>query len=222
MARARNQNGFVKPTGKSPRTWTGYWYEYEESDGKKVRRQKCTVLGKRSELTKGDAEKKLKELIEKRDAGETIKGGGETPAPKTDPKGQTFETAAARYLDLKSGDWSKKMRGNLASIFKNHINPAIGSRHVSDLKPSDIKAFYNRIAASGSESLVKTCVTYTRGVFEMLIDDEVLTVNPARKVAKPRKVWKPSSEFRTLEECARLLRAAEESPRDHVILRILL
>jgi integrase len=218
--RIQRQNGYVLPTGKSPRTWTGFWYEYVTSAGITKRKKHCRVLGKRADLTKGDAEAALRELIARRLRGESEDTNN--AAPPVDPKCQLFQAAAERYLDLKRGDWGKKMYGNLASIFRSHIYPMLGQKMVGDIKASDIKAFFNSVAAAGSESLVKACVTYTRGVFEMLIDDDVLTRNPARQVPKPKKTRRVSKEFRTMEECARLLRAAESEPRDHLILLVFL
>jgi hypothetical protein len=88
MPRRRQQNGFVKKTGKRPKVWTGYWYIYQTLDGVEKRLERCKVLGPCSMLTKKDAEDKLRDHIR-----------GFRPEPES-----TFETAARNYLALKQGD----------------------------------------------------------------------------------------------------------------------
>ena len=207
MPRRRQQNGFVKPTGKSPRTWTGYWYEYRIVDGKEKKFERSKVIGPRSELTKTEAKEKLKEII---------RGGKPVAADST------FAEAAERYLTLKKGDWGQKQRGVIASIFNKQIIPILGRIRVSDLKPTDIKAFFNAIAESGSESLVKKCVTHVRAVFEFLIEDGAIPKNPAKaKIVTMPRTRKPSERFLELWEC-RALMGACESRRDHVIVHTFL
>lgn len=214
MPRQRRQNGFVKPTGKSPRTWTGYWYEYVVVDGRERRRERSKVLGFRSEMTKSDAQKKLRDLL--------LHGPPKTDEAPPKPLVQvTFEAAALRYLELKNGDWGRKMRSCITSIFQNHLIPALGDKMPGDVKATDVKIFFNAIAERGSQSLVRKAITHTRGVFDALVDDGVIPANPARakSVTQP-KTRKPSERFLSIPECRSLLSAA--TGRDYVILRILL
>lgn len=209
MPRKRHQNGFVKKTGKKPRTWTGYWYIYApDANGKEKRYERSKVLGPSADLTKAQAEELLRRHI-----------GNYRPTAEG-----IFADAAKHYLKMKQGDWGKKQRGVVASIFKNQILPGLGSKRIADIKPSDIKAFFNDLAANpktGSESLIKKCITHTRGVFELLVEDDLIRKNPARSkmVTKP-KTRKPSERFLDLSECTQLFRAADG--RDYIILRILL
>lgn len=207
MPRRRQQNGFVKPTGKNPRTWTGYWYEYRIIDGKERKFERSKVIGPRSELTKTEAKEKLKEIIR---VGKPLIAQC------------TFGEAAERYLALKKGDWGQKQRGVITSIFKNQIIPALAHVRVSDLKPTDIKGFFNMIAERGSESLVKKCVTHVRGVFEFLMEDGVIEKNPAKaKIVTMPKTRKPSERFLQLWECRALLNACT-TKRDHLIVHTFL
>jgi hypothetical protein len=193
LARKRRQNGWVQPTGKARRTWTGFWYEYELVDGIERRRQKSRVLSLRSELTKGDAEEKLRTLLRT------------TVTPTEDSQRHLlFEEAARKYLQLKKGDWGPKMNSCLQSIFSRHIIPAFGPKLISEIKPSDIKALLNSLAERGcSDSLVRKVITHIRGVFEMLVEDDLLKKNPAKAktVTKP-KLRKPSERFLSVRECA--------------------
>ncbi|MGI9074826.1 MAG: tyrosine-type recombinase/integrase [Bryobacteraceae bacterium] len=207
MPRERHQNGWVTPSGKSPRTWTGYWYVYETADGKDKRLQRSKVLGLRSELTKGQAEYRLLEFIR----------NGEPP-----PEKASFEQIARWYLAVRQGAWSRKMQGVMKSIFENHILPAPAFKQngtpklLSEITKSDVEVFLNS-KAHLSHSLVKKCLTHVRAVFEQAIDDGRLSRNPARKAKMP-KTKKPSERFLSLEECKRLLLVA--MGRDHLIVRL--
>ena len=220
MQRKRLQNGWVKATGKNRRTWTGFWYEYSEADGERKRRQRCYILGARSEMTKGQAEEKLRGIVRRREAGLPIEE--ELPSePKVElPANETFKAAGVRFLALKSGDWSKSMRGGMASIFKRQVYPRIGEKKIAEIRPSDMKALYNEVAANCSDSMVRSCVTYTRAVFDMLIDDGILTANPAEKAEKPKNTKAVSKVYLSISEIGRLVQVA--TGREYIILRILL
>jgi integrase len=206
--RQRQQNGFVKATGSKPRTWTGYWYVYKEVDGKQKRYERSKVLGKRSEMNKGQAEDKLRAFLR-------------TPDSPVDDGPPTFEFIADRYLKLKSGDWGVSQRVVIGSLFRNYVIPEIGTKKVTDLKPSDIKALFNVVAEKASQSYVKKCVTHVRAALEILVEDEVLPRNPAKaKIVTMPKTRKPSDRFLTLPECKRLLSLADGE--DYIILRIFL
>lgn len=205
MPRRRGrQNGWVQKTGKSPKTWTGFWHVYITEDGIEHRRERSRVLGNCADLTKGDAEEKLRKLIQEWRPTSSI----------------TFAEASRHYLRLRSGDWAKKTSEVIASIFDRQIIPVIGDRVCAEMKPSEIKIFFNSLA-DRSESLAKKVVTHVRGVFDCLIEDDVLRKNPAKAhgVKKP-KTRKPSERFLELNEARLLLDAA--TGRDYIILRILL
>jgi len=200
MARRRYQRGFVKPTGKRPRTWTGYWYVYE--DGK--RRQRSRVLGLRSVLTKHEAQDRLRDLLR---AGDPLN------------RNPYFKEAAAQYLHLKSGDWSRNFHRVMVSLFSRHVLPFLGEQRANDILPTTIKKWLIDQAKNGSESLVKKCLTHVRAVFEMLIEDGAIAKNPTHKIKKPR-TRKPCDRYLEIDECQRLI-AAASNPRDRLIIRIL-
>jgi integrase len=208
MSRRRSQKGFVKPTGKQPRTWTGFWYVYKTVDGREKRLERSKVLGLRAEMTKGEAEEKLRTHIH-----------GLRPEPDS-----IFETAAKNYFALKQGDWSRKNKSIMSSLFQRHIIPQLGPLRIKDIKPTDIKKWINEVGAEYSYSITHKCLTHVRAIFDQLVEDDVIFKNVARSkkgnVRLP-KTKKPSERFLELRECQKLLDLAED-PRDHVLLRILI
>lgn len=209
ISRRRHQNGFVQLTGKKPRTWTGFWYVYQTIDGREKRLERSKVIGLRSELTKGEAQEKLREHI-----------NGHRPEPDS-----IFETAANNYFALKQGDWSRKNKSVMTSLFEQHILPHLGPLRIKDMKPTDIKKWINEIGGKYSYSLTHKCLTHIRAIFDQLVEDDVIFKNPARSkkgnVRLP-KTKKPSERFLDFLECQRLLGEAEKDPRDHLLLRILM
>jgi integrase len=209
VSRQRFQNGFVKSTGKKPKKWVGYWYEYRVAqDGTEKRCQRTKILGAQAELTRTEAKEALRKHIH----------GAKT---ETD---STFEVAAANYIDLKRGDWSRKNREVMESLFKQHIIPGIGKLIVKDIKQTDLKRWINAVGGKYSYSITHKCLTHVRAIFDQLVEDDVVLKNPARSKKQPvriPKTKKSSERFLQLEECHRLLDVATD-PRDHLILRILM
>jgi site-specific recombinase XerD len=205
MPRARRQNGYVNQTGIKPKSWTGYWYVYEMVDGVEKRRKKSQVLGFCSEMTKGAAKDKLRDILR------------EQRPPES---GATFEQWAHWYLKTNEGRWSRNWNASVSSIFKYQILPQLGKFVAEDIRRSDVQQAINAIAAnskSQSESVLKKCVTQIRAVFNFAIEDDVLEKNPALKIDMP-PCREPGGEFLTLEECQRLLTVGGE--RDQLILRV--
>jgi integrase len=205
MPRERRQNGWVEVTGKKPKTWTGYWYEYTQVDGAEKRQQRSKVLGLRSDLTKGAAEEALRTHIRK----------GRPASAKAN-----FSVFAELYLEIKKADWNEPTRAFMGSIFHTHIIPAFGNMPLNQVRKSDVDRFMGELSAKDySESMVAKCLIHTRAVFEMAVDDLLLDRNPAKK-SKRSATKAPSERFLSMQECEALLRAA--TGRDYLILRLLL
>jgi hypothetical protein len=161
MPRERRQNGWVKKTGKKPKTWTGYWYIYlpDGSGGEKYLRRK-KVLATCAEMTQGAAEEALRDLIR---------------ANRAPVATATFAELTAWYLKTKAGMWTPGWTVSVESFFKYHILPELGNRIAADIKPSEVQQAINTIAAKPncqSGSMVKKCLTQIRAVFEAAIDDD--------------------------------------------------
>jgi integrase len=207
-AMPREQFGTVLPTGEKVKSWTGFWFV--TVDG--VRKQRSKVLGKKADMTKGQARAALREII----TAPTV------PIPR-EVVPLTFEEATNRYLGLKQGDWSKKTKETMASLFKTLILPRIGHRMIAEIVPSDCKALFNAIAELGkSKSAVEKCVTHVRAVLEVQVEDGHLLRNAAKSksVRVPKVTRKVDERFLTLPQCHLLLAAAEGY--DLMLLKIML
>jgi integrase len=205
MPRKRRQNGWVEITGKTRKSWTGYWYEYKIVDGVERRMEKSRVLGLKSDMTKTEAKAKLREVIQ------NFRPQADSP----------FSTAAESYFRLNECHWSRKNIGVLRSVFKTHINPAIGSIKISEITKTDIDKFLAKLAHDGrSHSLIKKCLTHVRATLEQAVEDGLLPYNRSRKCKMPTKLKTVSQRFLDMDEIRSLLSVC--GPRDSLIMRIFL
>jgi integrase len=206
MSRKRGlANGFVREAEGKVKQWEAVWYEYRFVDGRERRRQRTKIVGKKSELTKREAEDKARELAR----------GARPPERQA-----TFTELAEWYLRTKEGQISKKWRSTLHGLFRNHILPSLGARLADEVKLGEVQQLVNQIAsAEQSSSLVGKCLTHIRAVFELAVEEDRITKNPARKAKLPR-LPKPSERFLELPECRRLLAVADR--RERLILRLFL
>jgi len=205
MPRERRQHGWVEKTGKKTKTWTGYWYEYVSVDGVEKRRERCKVIGKCTELTKGAAEEKLLALIR---------------GPKPTSNANTFSQFAQWYMEINQARWTKNWRVTIHAMFRYHILPKLGSLEAQKIRKSNIQLAINEIAANPktqSRSFLTKCLAQMRAVFAFAMEDDLLVKNPALKVDLPpyRRV---DSRFLTLAQCKRLLEVGTE--RDRLIVRL--
>lgn len=206
MSRRRGfANGFVRVAEGKVKQWEAVWYEYLFVDGRERRRQRTKIVGKKSDLTKREAEDAARELAR-----------GARP-PERDA---TFADLAQWYLRTKEGQLSKKWAGTVRGIFEHHLLPRLGHRSAAEIKLGDVQQTINEIAAAQlSGSLVAKCLTQIRAVFELALEEDRIEKNPARKASLPR-LRKASERFLELAECRRLLEAAGR--RDGLILRLFL
>jgi hypothetical protein len=117
MARDRFQNGWVEETGKKAKKWRGHYYVYVKSAADSVvRRHQVVSLGLKSEMRKGEAEKKLREIIE-REAG--------TVTARPDAK-VTFQWFwENRFLPLQVG-WRDSTRSAVVYTMNTHVLRTFG------------------------------------------------------------------------------------------------
>jgi integrase len=225
----RTQNGWVKAESRKKRgkVWVGYWNSYVELDGSRKKRRKEKVIGLCSKITKGEAEKELRDAV-------IPAFENRSPVSHIPDAALTFEKAALKYLALSEPRWSKSFGRTMKSIIKLRIIPGLGKgwdqfnreydRFPSDIKPTEVLTWLNSVAADSSRSLVKKCVTHVRAIFDLCVDDGVIIKNPARaKSVKPARGRDADQTFLDVGQIRSLLTsAAHHSRRDYLIVRVLL
>lgn len=100
----------------------------------------------------------------------------------------SFERWATTWLEVhkKSAVRAKTYEETYKASVDRYLIPYFGKAELSDILPSDIAAFFNRMSEKYSDSVLKKCRICLNGIFETAIDDGVISRNPAKKVRIPK------------------------------------
>jgi integrase len=212
MARYRHQEGYVTEAGKKIKHWKGLYYVYLQSpDGRQRRIHRSVDLGPRSEMKKWEAERKLRQAIEKETLADSL----------VKPDGSvTFEWFwNNRFLPLKTGRWRRSTREAIFFVFQNHVMPQFGQKRLSELSRFELQLHVNKLAQEYSKSIVQKVRTWLKASLDEAVDQDFLFKNPARKLEMP-VTRRPSKRFLQMEEAQKLIGALEG--RDRLIVRLLI
>ena len=182
----------MEKTGKTVRKWKGFYYVYV--DGVRTG-PNSKILGRQADLTKGQAEDKLRAIIRKVEAADGIASGGEVAIT-------SFGEACDLYQKNKadSGTWCPNWAKNIGSLFSVHVSKPLGKFKPDQLRTTYLQTWINGIALNGlCKDSVHHLYTHVKAVFEMLVDDDLLSKNPMRKVEIPE----------TRDRCDRILSLEE-------------
>ena len=202
VARAKQQDGWVKDSGKRVKKWIGHWNPYRP-DG--TRGHSATVLGLKSEMSKREAEVKLRNYIASK-TGQQAKCDG---APTLE---WFWEN---RFLPTRM--WNPGTEATIRCCFAKHVLPEIGQRKLGELEKFEIDMLVKKLATLFSKSIVHKVRTYLKATLEEAIDQDLLDRNPARKIVRPQ-THATCKRYLSLEEITSLLAAMEA--RDRLIARI--
>ena len=211
LPRAEAPEGWVKKVerAREGKVWVGYFHVWETTqDGRSVRRKKEKTLGAATK-PKHEVIQQLAEYIAEH-TGKLAKQGESI---------STFGELWTAFSAVKSGQWSKKTKENLACLFVKHVLPQIGRQRMRDVTLTSLQLLLNKLAEDRfSKSVVGQIRTYVKSCFEYAVDEDLIPKSPARKLVMPKIRKKPCERFLSLEEFRALL--SDAPPREHVILRI--
>jgi len=172
--------------------WVGQLDLGTDADG---RRRRPKVFGR----TRAEVRSKLDELRTASKAGQAV-----------DQRALTFSTLADDWMEKGlPAETAPTTRSNYETLINTHLRPGLGKKKVADLRPNDIEAVLEGMAAKGystrtmrlSLNLTKRILTFAerRGI---LLRNPATTVQPQRGAATPRRGL-------TTDEARALLTAAE-------------
>lgn len=97
-----------------------------------------------------------------------------------DPKAGRADLAgvAGRWLASRMVDESTKIR--YESLYRLHIQPALGGRQVKAIRPSDVQALQADLGRRFGGSTVAGVRLVLLGVLDLAVEDELIRKNPAR------------------------------------------
>lgn len=217
MARTKYQRGSLKKIANG--RYLARWRHYvESSNGENAVPRKRTLTKELAAkyrigsdtpgpLTKSDAQRLLDLLIAE-DTGKYVPPNSAA----------TFEQLARQYIALKEPNWGAHSAVSSRGVIERNVIAPLRSRRIDELTPVELQRFVNGFIEKGySYSLLHKVVTFTRAIFDLAIDLDLLGKNPARKLEfKPRK--RKSNRYLSIEECQAFLSALHG--RDHLIVRM--
>jgi integrase len=208
MGRDRHQNGSVEKTAGRTKKWKGHWYEYETVDGKETRHHRSCILGLCSEMTKGAARDKLREIIRAAES-------AFVPAER-----QTVQ----QFIDatfLPGRSWEANTKANYASVLKLHILPALGKMPLADVRKAHIVAALKGMCDAGMKhGSIDVTRRLLHTIFSEAEDNKLIDDNPSRKVKNPARLDRTPKAVLSLTESRHLIGSL--SGRTSILFRLLL
>ena len=147
-------------------------------DGHSVRRKKEKTLGAATK-PKHEVIQQLAEYIAEH-TGKLAKQGESI---------STFGELWTAFTAVKSGQWSKKTKENLACLFAKHVLPQVGRQRMRDVTLTSLQLLLNKLAEDRfSKSVVSQIRTYVKSCFEYAVDEDLIPKSPARVIGRAPKL----------------------------------
>jgi integrase len=211
MGRDRYQEGRVVLVGKHIKKWRGHFYVYQkQTDGSEVRRHRNIPLGLKSEMDRGEAKAKLREIIarETKDV---------APAPVNVTLRWFYEN---RFLPQKEQQWKVTSRPKTKRFIENYLLKRFGDTLLGDRDKFTLQTYLNEMAPRYSKSVLSKIRVYFNSMLDEAVELEMLPKNPAGKLAVPKSGKRKATKHLTPEEIPQIL--FHLSDRDRLIVRMFL
>ena len=211
MARDRYQEGRVVLVGKRVKKWRGHFYVYQkQDDGSEIRRHRNVFLGFKSEMEKGQAKQKLREVI--------VHDVNDVPPT---PVNVTFRWFyESRFLPQKEEQWKITSRPKTKRFIENYLLRRFGDFLLSDLDKFTLQTYLNELAPNFSKSVLSKTRVYLNSTLGEAVELEFIFKNPARKLVVPRSGKRVATRRLTPEQIPVIL--FHLSDRDRLIVRMFL
>jgi len=211
MGRDRYQEGSLVTVGKRVKKWRGHFYVYEkQANGSEKRRFRNVLLGLKSEMDKGQAKQKLRDLI----ARETRKVA---PPPVNVTLRWFYEN---RFLPQKEEQWKITSRPKTKRFIENYLLKRFGDFLLVDLDKFTLQTYLNDLAPNFSKSVLAKTRVYLNSMLGEAVELEFLPKNPAAKLVVPRSGKKAANQPLTPEQIPQVL--FHLGDRDRLIVRMFL
>jgi len=171
MRRKRFQKGSLQARkhGRN-RVWVACWWE----DGS--RRSK--VLGRRSQMNKGEAEAVLSAILQ------PINAGTSTATRPVCTLQQFIEDV---YLPFGRRSWKESTAITSEQTVRSHLVPEFGKHLLQAIRREELQDLLDRKALVVSSSVVAHLRWFLSGIFKLAVSDGLVTSNPAAELKVPKK-----------------------------------
>src|SRR5579875_1088751 len=182
MRRQRFQRGSLRPRKRNGKR---YWYAQWREEG----RLRSKELGLCSEMTKGEAEAILAEIL--RPINENAGG-------RALPQAFTFETfVRSVFLEVRRRQWKASTAMTAEALITTHLLPELGPLPLKSITREQMQKVLDAKARNLAESVVNHLRFHLRDIFNLALGERAVEYNPALALHTPAKC-KPGKERRVL------------------------
>jgi len=210
MSRSKYQRPEVYAwKGKSgEKFWKAEWRQYIAGRPKPKHRAATWLCSK---YTKGQAQEACDRLVREETGG----------TPRPDGSMTVGEFWLKVYFPTAGHRLAPNSRRSYGSSYRVHIEPAIGKMELQHVNKSAVSGILDKMADAGrSKPTIEKVLVLIHELFEEAVENNYVTINPARKVTIPR--CRASEETRPLDESEVRRIFESTTDRTRLIWRILL
>lgn len=199
--RVRGQSGHVEETGKKRKKWRGSYFVYVVRNGVEKRTHKRVDLGWKSELSKTDAKRKLREfLITAQLYIVEASGNDSQPLHQDNPIGLLpSPTHSLRdfwskvFRPMKEPTWKESGRKELIGNIERYVLAKFGDWELGSINKIALQLHVNELAARYSKSVVEKALIWSRAIMEEAAELDFIPRNPGKRLVMPetREVQRP-------------------------------
>lgn len=212
----KDSKGRVLRTGESQRPDGKYMFRYTDNSGKRM-----TVYSWK--LVHSDKSRDgIREEIALRDLEKQIAKDLEDKINTVDAESTTVDDLFEQFMDIRK-DLKESSRCCYMDLYRKHVSPAIGSRKINQIKPTEIQKLYQTMISNTgiSPSTVQKIHSLIYQLFENAVLDNLLRTNPAdrafQNIRKTTDLHSISKEPLTVEQQENLIDYIYQSKRFHKI-----
>jgi integrase len=203
------QEGSV--TDKSGSRLGHYWvYLPDFITGGFRRRHESLVLGTIAKLSKRDARKMLRELLDR------LLDPNKKAAPRLEMTLADFVDRV--YLPYSEGSWAEATKKNSVFAIRRYILSQFGDRKLIDLSAIDLQIFVNNLAKQFAKGTVLLVRRHLKSTFKLARKSDYLVKDPAEEIKMP-KCFEHSKPTMPKEQLAALIHAIQD-PMDQCLIAI--
>jgi integrase len=103
------------------------------------------------------------------------------------PKKVRLGEVAASYFSARQTALRPTTMAMNASLYRTHVEPAFGKRHLSSIHLDDVQQWSNRLSTTHAPGTVHAAVNLLKRILAHAVDRGLLLVNPANRVVLPAR-----------------------------------
>jgi len=202
MRRKRYMKGSIRPRKHGRhKVWVAQWWD---EGGRKSR-----VLGKCSEMSRGQAETIMASILEPLNEN----------AGTRQPRAYTFKQYVEEvYLPVCRRKWKESTRMTSEPTIRGHLVAAFGDTPLNDVTRDSMQGLLDKMAITHSSSVVGHLRWHLSGIFKMAVGDGIVRLNPTGGLYTP--ACKASAEKRVMSREDIVLALKTLDLRERLIFRM--